>query len=73
MGELFAGKWRMVAGFLSQRKSNREIAGALVLSEQTVEHHTGNIRTKLSRLFTEWTAEAVTTQYRPVSDMAIMR
>ena len=38
---------REVAGFVSQGKSNREIAEALVLSERTVENHIGNILTKL--------------------------
>jgi len=38
---------REVAGFLSQGKSNREIAEELVLSERTVESHVGNILTKL--------------------------
>jgi DNA-binding CsgD family transcriptional regulator len=38
---------REVAGFLSQGKSNREIAEDLVLSERTVESHVGNILTKL--------------------------
>ena len=38
---------REVARFLSQGKSNREIAEALVLSERTVENHVGNILTKL--------------------------
>ena len=38
---------REVAGFLSQGKSNREIAEALVLSERTVENHVGNILNKL--------------------------
>jgi DNA-binding CsgD family transcriptional regulator/tetratricopeptide (TPR) repeat protein len=38
---------REVAHFLSQGKSNREIAEALVLSERTVENHVGNILTKL--------------------------
>jgi non-specific serine/threonine protein kinase len=36
-----------VARFLSQGKSNREIAEQLVLSERTVENHVGNILTKL--------------------------
>jgi len=36
-----------VARLVSQGKSNREIAGALVLSERTVENHVGNILTKL--------------------------
>src|SRR5215216_1840684 len=36
-----------VARFVSQGKSNREIAEALVLSERTVENHVGNILTKL--------------------------
>jgi DNA-binding CsgD family transcriptional regulator len=38
---------REVAGLLSQGKSNREIAGDLVLSERTVENHISNILTKL--------------------------
>ena len=38
---------REVAGLVSQGKSNREIAEALVLSERTVENHVGNILTKL--------------------------
>jgi DNA-binding CsgD family transcriptional regulator len=38
---------REVARFLSQGKSNREIAEDLVLSERTVESHVGNILTKL--------------------------
>jgi len=38
---------RDVARFLSQGKSNREIAEKLVLSERTVENHVGNILTKL--------------------------
>jgi len=38
---------REVAWFLSQGKSNREIAEGLVLSERTVENHVGNILTKL--------------------------
>ena len=38
---------REVARFLSQGKSNREIAKSLVLSERTVENHVGNILTKL--------------------------
>jgi DNA-binding CsgD family transcriptional regulator len=38
---------REVARFLSEGKSNREIAEALVLSERTVENHVGNILTKL--------------------------
>jgi DNA-binding CsgD family transcriptional regulator len=38
---------REVARFVSQGKSNREIAGDLVLSERTVENHVGNILTKL--------------------------
>ena len=38
---------REVARFLSQGKSNREIAEELVLSERTVENHVGNILTKL--------------------------
>jgi DNA-binding CsgD family transcriptional regulator len=36
-----------VARLVSQGKSNREIAEALVLSERTVENHVGNILTKL--------------------------
>jgi DNA-binding CsgD family transcriptional regulator len=39
---------REVAGLVSQGKSNREIAEALVLSERTVENHVGNILTKLA-------------------------
>jgi DNA-binding CsgD family transcriptional regulator/Tfp pilus assembly protein PilF len=39
---------REVARFLSQGKSNREIAEALVLSERTVENHVSNILAKLS-------------------------
>ena len=38
---------RDVARFLSQGRSNREIAEQLVLSERTVENHVGNILTKL--------------------------
>ena len=38
---------REVARYLSQGKSNREIAEALVLSERTVENHISNILTKL--------------------------
>jgi DNA-binding CsgD family transcriptional regulator len=38
---------REVARFLSDGKSNREIADALVLSERTVENHVGNILMKL--------------------------
>jgi DNA-binding CsgD family transcriptional regulator len=38
---------REVARLLSQGRSNREIAEALVLSERTVENHIGNILTKL--------------------------
>jgi non-specific serine/threonine protein kinase len=38
---------REVAVLISQGKSNREIAEALVLSERTVENHVGNILTKL--------------------------
>jgi DNA-binding CsgD family transcriptional regulator len=38
---------REVARFVSQGKSNREIAEALVLSERTVENHVGNILMKL--------------------------
>jgi DNA-binding NarL/FixJ family response regulator len=38
---------REVARFLSQGKSNREIAEGLFLSERTVENHVGNILTKL--------------------------
>jgi len=38
---------REVARFLSQGKSNREIAERLVLSERTVENHISNILTKL--------------------------
>lgn len=38
---------REVARFLSQGKSNREIAEGLVLSERTVESHVGNILIKL--------------------------
>lgn len=38
---------REVAQFLSQGKSNREIAERLFLSERTVENHVGNILTKL--------------------------
>jgi DNA-binding CsgD family transcriptional regulator len=38
---------REVAHLVSQGKSNREIAEALVLSERTVENHVGNILTKL--------------------------
>jgi DNA-binding CsgD family transcriptional regulator len=38
---------REVARFLSQGKSNREIAEGLFLSERTVESHVGNILTKL--------------------------
>ena len=48
--EKFSGltpREREVARFLSQGKSNREIAEGLVLSERTVESHVGNILTKL--------------------------
>jgi DNA-binding CsgD family transcriptional regulator len=38
---------REVARYLSQGKSNREIAEGLVLSERTVENHVGNILMKL--------------------------
>jgi DNA-binding CsgD family transcriptional regulator len=38
---------REVARYLSQGKSNREIAEALVLSERTIENHISNILTKL--------------------------
>ena len=38
---------REVARLVSDGKSNREIAEALVLSERTVENHVGNILTKL--------------------------
>ncbi len=38
---------RDVARFLSQGKSNREIAERLFLSERTVENHVGNILAKL--------------------------
>jgi non-specific serine/threonine protein kinase len=38
---------REVARLLSQGKSNREIAEALVISERTVENHVGNILGKL--------------------------
>ena len=38
---------REVARFVSQGRSNREIAEGLVLSERTVESHVGNILTKL--------------------------
>ena len=38
---------REVARFVSQGRSNREIAEELVLSERTVENHVGNILTKL--------------------------
>jgi DNA-binding CsgD family transcriptional regulator len=38
---------REVARLVSQGRSNREIAEALVLSERTVENHVGNILTKL--------------------------
>src|SRR5262245_51231378 len=38
---------REVARFLSQGKSNREIAEQLVLSERTIENHVGNILIKL--------------------------
>ena len=44
-----SGKWH---GFVSQGKSNREIAEGLVLSERTVENHIGNILTKLGFHFT---------------------
>ncbi len=43
---------RDVARFLSQGKSNREIAEGLFLSERTVENHIGNILTKLGFHFT---------------------
>jgi DNA-binding CsgD family transcriptional regulator len=48
--ETFGGltpREREVARFVSQGKSNREIAEGLVLSERTVETHVGNILTKL--------------------------
>ena len=48
--EIFGGltpREREVTRFLSQGKSNREIAEKLVLSERTVENHVGNILTKL--------------------------
>ena len=48
--ETFGGltpREREVARLVSQGKSNREIAEALVLSERTVENHVGNILTKL--------------------------
>ncbi|HEX2697553.1 MAG TPA: helix-turn-helix transcriptional regulator, partial [Anaerolineales bacterium] len=38
---------REVAQMVAQGKSNHEIAGALVVSERTVETHVGNILTKL--------------------------
>lgn len=38
---------RQVAALITQGKSNREIAGELVLSERTVENHVGNILSKL--------------------------
>ncbi|MCI0552313.1 MAG: LuxR C-terminal-related transcriptional regulator, partial [Anaerolineae bacterium] len=38
---------REVTRYLSEGKSNREIAEKLVLSERTVENHVGNILTKL--------------------------
>ena len=38
---------REVAWFLSQGKSNREIAEGLILSERTVENHISNIFMKL--------------------------
>ena len=38
---------REVALYLSQGKSNREIAETLILSERTVENHVGNILAKL--------------------------
>jgi len=48
--ETFGGltpREREVARFVSEGKSNREIAEGLVLSERTVESHIGNILTKL--------------------------
>jgi DNA-binding NarL/FixJ family response regulator len=48
--ETFGGltpREREVARLVSQGKSNREIAEALILSERTVENHVGNILTKL--------------------------
>ncbi len=38
---------REVAALIAQGKSNRQIAGELVLSERTVENHIGNILSKL--------------------------
>jgi DNA-binding CsgD family transcriptional regulator len=48
---------RSVAALVAQGKSNREIAGALVISERTVEHHVANILGKLG--FTARTQIAV--------------
>ena len=48
--ETFGGLTRReqeVARLVAEGKSNREIAGALVLSERTVENHVGNILMKL--------------------------
>jgi DNA-binding CsgD family transcriptional regulator len=48
--ETFGGltpREREVARWVSQGRSNREIAEGLVLSERTVENHVGNILTKL--------------------------
>jgi len=52
---------REVAALIAQGKSNREIAGALVLSERTIETHVANIMFKLSvqsrRQIRDWALE----------------